>query len=153
MSEDVVLTKEGLEKLKEELSYLKNTKRKEVAQNIKEAKEYGDITENAEYDDAKTEQAFVEGRIAELEKMIKNVRVISKSAHCQKVVLGCTVSISSDGEAVRYTIVGSSESDPAEGKISDESPLGKALIGKAIGEVFDLELPQGNIQYRVVSIE
>lgn len=153
MAEEIVLTKEGFEKIKEELINLKTVKRKEIAQQIKDAKEYGDISENAEYDDAKNEQAFIEGRISDLEKMIKNVKIVSRSTKCDRVTLGCNVVIASDGGQKKYTIVGPHETDPASGKISHESPLGKALIDKAVGEVVELDLPRGKIQYRIVSIE
>ena len=153
MAEEVVLTREGLKKLKEELNYLKTVKRKEIAQQIKDAKEYGDISENAEYDDAKNEQAFVEGRIVDFEQVIKNAKIVERTANCDRVTLGCSVVVATDGEQKKYTIVGPQETDPASGKISHESPLGRALIDKVVGEVVDLELPQGSLQYRVVSIE
>lgn len=152
MADEIILTKEGLVKLQTELRDLKVNKRKEIAEQIKNAKEYGDISENAEYDDAKNEQAFVEGRIAEIEKMIKNVKVVQKIKNCGKVTLGCTVVISTDGKEEKYMIVGSQESNPSEGKISHESPLGKALIDKVVGDVIDLELPDKTMKYRVVSI-
>lgn len=153
MADEVILTKEGLEKIKEELKFLKNTKRKEIAEQIKNAKEYGDIAENAEYDDAKNEQGFVEGRIAELEKMIKNAKLIRKNQGCKAVEVGCTVSISSDGKDIQYMIVGASESNPSLGKISNESPLGSALLGKSVGEVVELNLPNRKNNYRIVAID
>ena len=153
MADEVILTREGLAKIKEELQFLKREKRKEIAQSIKDAKEYGDISENAEYDDAKNEQAFVEGRIAELEKMIKNVKIVKKVSRCDKVQIGCTVEVASDGKKIKYRIVGPSESSPSEGKISHESPLGAALLNKAVGEVIKLELPDQKLSYRVVSID
>jgi len=153
MTEEIILTSEGLTKIKEELEYLKKEKRKEVAQSIKDAKEYGDISENAEYDDAKNEQAFVEGRIAELEKMIKNVKIVKRASRCDRVKIGCTVEVASDGKKIKYRIVGPSESNPGEGRISHESPLGAALLDKAVGEVIGLELPNRKLKYRIVSID
>jgi len=123
MAEEIILTPQGLEKLKEELSNFKNTKRKEIASRISEAKEFGDITENAEYEDAKNDQAFVEGRISELEYMIKNAKIISAKACKDKVDMGCQVMIASDGTKKSYQIVGSNEVDPSAGKISGDSPL------------------------------
>lgn len=152
MADEVILTSEGLAKIKQELQFLKREKRKEIAESIKDAKEYGDIAENAEYDDAKNEQAFVEGRIAELEKMVKNVKIVKRASRCDRVKIGCTVEVASDGEQVKYRIVGPSESSPSEGRISHESPLGAALIDKAVGEVVDLKLPDQKLKYRIVSI-
>ena len=152
MADEVILTKDGLKKLKDELHLLKTKKRKEIAEQIKNAKEYGDISENAEYDDAKNEQAFVEGRILEIEKMTKNAKVVQRIQKCDKVSLGCTVEVSSNGKKEKYTIVGSQESNPLEGRISHESPLGKALIDKMVGDTVDLELPDRTMQYRIVSI-
>lgn len=153
MTDEVILTSEGLVKIKEELQFLKREKRKEIAESIKDAKEYGDISENAEYDDAKNEQAFVEGRIAELEKMIKNVKIVKRASRCDRVKIGCTVEVASDGKQVKYRIVGPSESSPSEGRISHESPLGAALIDKAVGEVIDLKLPDQKLKYRIISID
>jgi transcription elongation factor GreA len=153
MAEEVILTEEGFKKIKKELINLKTVKRKEIAEQIKDAKEYGDISENAEYDDAKNEQAFIEGRIADLEKMIKHAKIVRKSNKCDHVILGCNVVIASDGEEKKYTIVGPQETDPSSGKISHESPLGRALIDKVVGEVVSLKLPHGKMQYRIVAIE
>lgn len=153
MTEEIVLTSQGLKKLKSELENLKNNKRKEIAARISEAKEYGDVTENAEYEDAKNDQAFVEGRISELEYMIKNAKIISSKACKDKVGIGCKVVISSDGAKETYQITGSNEADPAEGKISVDSPLGHALIDKVVGDVVKVSVPEGEKQFRIVEIK
>lgn len=155
--DQVLLTKEGLEKLKEEYEYLKSTKRKEVAAQIKEAISYGDLSENAEYDAAKNEQAFVEGRIIELEMMIKNAKIVKDSKSKGTVVqFGSTVVIQDQGkkdsEEETYTIVGSTEADPFGGKISNESPLGHALIESRQGDVVEYEAPKGKVKYKVVKV-
>lgn len=133
MSKPVILTYEGLKKLEEELEYLKTVKRAEVAEKIKQARAFGDLSENSEYDEAKNEQAFIEGRIATLEAMLKNAKVIDEEdIKLDQVSIGCTVKVydESYNEEVEYTIVGSAEADPMNNKISDESPIGKALLGK-----------------------
>ncbi len=129
MSKPVILTYEGLKKLEEELEYLKTVKRAEVAEKIKQARAFGDLSENSEYDEAKNEQAFIEGRIATLEAMLKNAKVIDEEdIKLDQVSIGCTVKVydESYNEEVEYTIVGSAEADPMNNKISDESPIGKA---------------------------
>lgn len=133
MSKPVILTYEGLKKLEEELEYLKTVKRAEVAEKIKQARAFGDLSENSEYDEAKNEQAFIEGRIATLEAMLKNAKVIDEEdIKLDQVSIGCTVKVydESYNEELEYTIVGSAEADPMNNKISDESPIGKALLGK-----------------------
>ena len=137
------ITYEGLKKLEEELDYLKLTKRKEVAEKIKEAKSFGDLSENSEYDEAKNEQAIVEAKILELETMLKNVEVIDENEiTTDSVTVGVKVLVYDfdEEEEVEYQIVGSSESNPSEGKISDSSELGKNLIGHRVGEVIEFEV-------------
>jgi transcription elongation factor GreA len=158
MSEkEVILTPDGLKKLEEELEHLKSVKRREVAERIKIAIGYGDISENSEYDDAKNEQAFIEGRIITLEKMLRNARIINNEDVDTGVVsIGSTVTVKDMefGDTVKYTIVGSAESDPMENKISNESPVGKAILGKQKGAVVDVTVPGGNIvQYEILDIK
>ncbi|MDI3328269.1 MAG: transcription elongation factor GreA [Alicyclobacillaceae bacterium] len=157
MSEkEVLLTPSGLQKLEEELEYLKSVKRREVAERIKTAISYGDISENSEYEDAKNEQAFIEGRIITLEKMLRNARIINDADVDTGVVsIGSTVKLKDleFGDIVEYTIVGSAESDPVENKISNESPVGRALLGRAVGEVVDVEVPDGILQYEILEIK
>ncbi|WP_350345079.1 transcription elongation factor GreA [Proteinivorax tanatarense] len=152
---EVILTPSGLKKLEEELEYLKSTKRREVADRIKVAISYGDISENSEYEDAKNEQAFVEGRILTIEKMLRNATVIDEEEVNKEVVnVGCTVRLKDleYDEELEYTIVGSAEANPNESKISNESPVGKAIIGKPINSVVDVTVPAGNIKYKILSI-
>lgn len=157
MSEkEVILTPSGLQKLEEELDNLKTVKRKEVAERIKIAIGYGDLSENSEYEDAKNEQAFIEGRIITLEKMLRNARVISDSdVNTDTVSIGATVVVKDleFGEEITYTIVGSAESDPLENRISNESPVGEALLGKKKGAVIDVNVPAGVIQYEIIDIQ
>ena len=156
MSENpTFLTREGLAKLEEELDYLKSTKRKEVAERIKIAVSYGDLSENAEYDAAKDEQAFVESRIVQLEKMMRNVRIIEPGSEDKSMVnIGMTVKLKEipDGDVETYTIVGTQESDPLEGKISNESPLGANLIGRSVGERVTINTPGGQLEFEIVEI-
>lgn len=151
----VMLTKEGLEKYQEELETLRNVKRKEVSEKIKVALSFGDLSENSEYDEAKNEQAKIEARIADLEAMLKNVKVISEEEIAgDKVHVGSTVKVLDvefDEEQV-YQLVGSAEADPRGGKISDDSPVGRAIIGHAAGDTVDVETPGGTIQIKVVEI-
>ena len=149
------VSSEGLKKLQEELEYLKTTKRKEVAEAIKVARGFGDLSENSEYDEAKNEQGLVEARIAEIEAMLKNVKVIDESAIATDMVnVGNRVKVYDETfeEEIEYTIVGSSEANPMEFKISDESPIGKALIGATIGEVVKAETPGGETVMKVLEI-
>lgn len=151
----VFLTREGLKKLEEELDFLKGTKRREVAERIKIAVSYGDLSENAEYDAAKDEQAFVESRIVTLEKMMRNVRIIEPgSENADVVAIGTTVKLKEvpDGDEETYTIVGSTESDPLEGKISNESPIGAAVIGRSVGDKVNVNTPGGSIEFEIVEI-
>ena len=156
MSEkEVILTQEGLIRLEEELENLKSVKRREVAERIKIAIGYGDISENSEYEDAKNDQAFIEGRIITLEKMLRNARIInSDEVDINTVSIGSKVILEDleFGDTVEYTIVGTAESDPFNNKISNESPVGKAILGKKKSSVVDVSVPAGVIQYKIVDI-
>ncbi len=159
-SEEILITKEGLKKLKDELQLLKTVRRGEVASRLKEAISYGDLSENAEYEEAKNEQAFVEGRILELENQIKNAKIIAE--HVQtKSVKGAVIEIGSvvtvrnktDGdEPETYTIVGSMEADPINHKISNESPIGKAILGSQKGDVVEVVAPAGKFKYEILKV-
>lgn len=157
MSEkEVLLTPDGLKRLEEELENLKSVKRREVAERIKVAIGYGDISENSEYEDAKNEQAFIEGRIITLEKMLRNARIINNDEiDLNTVSIGSTVVVEDleFNETLEYTIVGTAESDPLQNKISNESPVGRAIIGKAKGTVVEVSVPAGIIQYKIVDIK
>lgn len=156
INEPVYLTAEGLKKLQEEYEYLTGTRRKEVAQMIAEAKAEGDISENAGYDEAKTAQGFLEGRIRELENMLKNAQVIEDGNQPKGVVsLGRTVIVREVGTDFEetYTIVGSVEADPTRGRISNSSPIGNALIGKRVGQKATVQTPDGEIVLEVLKIE
>lgn len=157
MSEkEVILTQEGLSKLENELDHLKSVKRREVAERIKVAIGYGDISENSEYEDAKNEQAFIEGRIITLEKMLRNARIInSEDVDTETVSVGSTVTMKDleFGDTVEYTIVGTAESDPFLNKISNESPVGKAILGKQKGAIVDVNVPAGVIKYEIIDIK
>ena len=156
MEKDVLLTPEGYEKLVEELEYLRNDQRREVAERIREAREFGDISENSEYDDAKNEQAMLEARIARLEERLRAARVIDASeVKTDLVSLGSQVTVAdlTHGDELVYTIVGSAEADPAAGKLSNESPVGRGLLGKRKGEELDVAVPQGTMRLRIVSIK
>ena len=155
INKEVVLTFEGLKKLEQELEYLKSVKRREVAERIKQALSFGDISENSEYDEAKNEQAQVEGRIVQLEGMLKRAKVIDEDDVKTDVVsIGSKVSIydMEFEEEVEYYIVGSTEADPSKYKISNESPVGKALIGKAKDEIVEVQVPDGVIKYKIIDI-
>lgn len=145
MPKDVILTPDGLSKLKSELEYLSTEKRREVAARIKEAREFGDISENAEYDDAKNEQAMLESKIAALEEKLRAATVIdSKDIATDVVGIGSAVEVDDSGKSATYTIVGSSEANPAERKLSNESPVGKALVGAKVGDTVTVQLPNGS---------
>ena len=151
-----ILTYAGLKALEDELENLRVVKRKEVAGKIKEAREQGDLSENAEYDAAKDEQRDIEARIDELEKILKNVEVVvEEEVDLEKINVGCTILVHDDeyDEEIEFKIVGSTEENSIEGKISNESPVGQALIGKKVGDVVDVETPAGNIRYTVLKIE
>jgi transcription elongation factor GreA len=146
MPKDVILTPEGLEKLKGELQTLSTQRRREVAERIKEAREFGDIAENAEYDDAKNEQAMLESRIAQLQEKLRMATVIEpKDLSTDVVQVGSVVHVKDEktGKSVKYTIVGSAEANPEENKLSNESPVGRALIGKGRNETVAVQVPRG----------
>ena len=146
MPKDVILTPEGLSKLQDELDLLSTAKRREVAERIKEAREFGDIAENAEYDDAKNEQAMLESRIATLQEKLRMASVIdSKEISTDVVGVGSVVHVKDEktGKSVKYTIVGSAEADPEQAKLSNESPVGRALIGHKRGDVVAVQVPRG----------
>ncbi len=153
-SKPTFVTAEGLQKLKEELEYLKVVKRKEVAEALKQAKAFGDLSENSEYDEAKNEQAEVERHIAELEDILENIELIKTTGKKNVIHVGSSVKVFDleFDEEVVYTIVGSTESDPLENKISDESPIGKALLGKKPGEEVSIETPGGSVKVRILEI-
>lgn len=146
------ITENGLVRLKAELKELKITKRKEVAERIREAKELGDLSENAEYTEAKEEQAFIEGKIIELEYLIKNAQVIKSEKNSGVIKIGSKIKVKTDKEVWEYTIVGSNEADPKQGRISNESPLGKAFLSKKEGEVVLVDVPQGKMEFKIISI-
>ncbi|MEQ1849017.1 MAG: transcription elongation factor GreA [Candidatus Peribacteraceae bacterium] len=158
-ADHVLITKEGLKKLQDELDYLKTTKRGEVAERLKEAISYGDLSENAEYEEAKNEQAFVEGRILELEKQVKHAKIITehstKTTKSSVIDIGSVVTVKNlteDEESETYTIVGSMEADPINHKISNESPIGKALLGREKGDTVDVTAPAGKFKYEIVKV-
>ena len=146
------LSREGLEKLRQELEVMTNVRRAEVAARIHDAKEHGDLSENAEYEDAKNEQAFVEGRIQTLEALIKNATIIDEHHSTEHVQIGSTVSVDSPDGSEVFTIVGSAEAAPREGRISNESPVGRALLGKKKGEKVLVRVPAGDFTYKIVNI-
>lgn len=150
------MTEEGKAKLEQELEYLKTVKRKEVVERIKIARSFGDLSENSEYDSAKEEQAFVEGRITTLENMIRNAKIIVEDESASNIVsLGKTVTFIElpDGEEETYTIVGSAEADPFEGKISNDSPIAKSLLGRETGEEVIVQTPAGEMSVKITSIK
>ena len=155
MDKKNILSYDGLKKLEDELENLKVVRRKEVSQKIKEAREQGDLSENAEYDAAKDEQRDIEARIEELEKILKNAEVVvEEEADLDKVSIGCSVKIldCEFEEELEYKIVGSTEANSLKGKISNESPVGKALLGKKVGDTVTVETPAGEFSYKVLSI-
>jgi len=156
--DSVLVTKEGLAKLKEELEYFKDVRRKDVAKRLKEAISYGDLSENSEYEEAKNEQAFIEGRIIELEKMIDNSKIITEGIKSTDatVQIGTTVTVQNltdDDEPETYTIVGSTEADPTINKISNESPIGSALLGKTKNDVIKVKAPAGIMEFKIMKIK
>lgn len=156
--EETFVTKEGLKKLKDELEQLKGVRRREVAQRLKEAISYGDLSENSEYEEAKNEQAFIEGRIIELERKIKSAKIISDGSDKigNEANIGSTVKVrnlsSGDDEEEVYTIVGATEADPFDFKISNESPIGKSLLGRVKGERVKVLTPSGIVEYEVLKV-
>lgn len=150
------MTQAGKEKLEQELEYLKTVRRKEVVERIKIARSFGDLSENSEYDAAKDEQAFVEGRVTQLENMIRNAVIIEENMeNSSTVTLGKSVTFVElpDGDEETYTIVGSAEADPFEGKISNDSPIARNLIGKQVGDEVSVQTPGGDMRVRIVSIK
>ena len=155
MAKEYKLSAERLAELKEELNYLKTVREKEVADQIKEARSFGDLSENSEYDEAKNEQGKLYSRIAEIEEILSNYVVIEESEEANdKVRIGCTITVLDKefGEKETYQVVGSQEADPMNGRISEESPFGKALLGKSVGEDVVVEAPAGTIHYQIVEI-
>jgi transcription elongation factor GreA len=153
---EVILTPEGYKKLKQEIEELSTVKRREVAERIRVAREFGDIAENAEYDDAKNEQMLLEHRIATLEERLRDARVISKKDVAKDVVsIGSKVKLRDVAarETVEYHIVGSAEANPAQNKLSNESPVGKAIIGKKKGETVEVSAPRGTLKYKILEIK
>lgn len=157
--DELLLTRDGLDKLEKELAHLRTVKRKNIAERIKEAISYGDITDNAEYEDAKNEQAFIEGRIITLEKMLRRARILEKNENENEdedryIALGSTVKMKDLDldEEYQYTIVSTAEADPNEKKISNESPVGKAMIGRTIGESVEVKVPAGILKYRIEDV-
>ncbi|EJO5347456.1 transcription elongation factor GreA [Clostridium botulinum] len=150
-----VMTYEGVKKLEEELEYLKTVKRKEITEKIKVALSFGDLSENSEYDEAKNEQAFAEGRIIQLENMLKNASIVDESKVPKDVVnVGSIVKVKDYefDEEVEYIIVGSAEADPMNNKISNESPVGKGLIGKKVGDIIEIPVPDGVSKYEILEV-
>ena len=155
MAKQVVLTEQGLKKLEEELEQLKTEKRKEIAEKIKVALSFGDLSENSEYDEAKNEQAMVESRIATIEAMLKNVKLIDDDElNTESVNLGSKVMVLDIefNETITYQLVGSTEADPDSNLISDESPVGRALLDHKVGEEVEVEAPGGTIKYKILEI-
>ena len=154
MAKQIVVTESSFLKLKAELEYLKNVKRKEAAENVGIARSFGDLSENSEYDEAKNHQGLLEKEIAELEEQLENAVVIEENASTDTVTIGAKVKVYDYDfeEEVEYSIVGSTESDPLQFKISDESPIGKALLGKRVGDEFFVETPGGDVKIKIVNI-
>ena len=157
MPQDLILTPEGLEELKARIEHLQTDRRREVAQRIKEAREFGDITENSEYDDAKNEQALLEKQIADLEDKLRRASVVEEGEVSTDIVsVGVTVHVKDQksGKSTKYSIVGSAEADPAESKLSNESPIGKALIGRKRNEIVSVPVPRGPARkFKITKIE
>ncbi len=147
-----IISQEGYNKLKKELDDLINIKRKEIAKRIENAKELGDLSENAEYHEAKEAQAFNEGRIAEINAMLKNVTIVENSSDKNEITLGSKITVKVNGNKKNFEIVSFNEVDPLAGKISNESPLGKAFIGKKKGDKVSVETPKGKVEYQIVKI-
>ncbi|MDO8425003.1 MAG: transcription elongation factor GreA [bacterium] len=149
----IYVTTEGLEKLKHELAHRTGEQRRATADKIERAKELGDLSENSEYHEAKDEQAFNEGRILEIEAVVHRAVVAERSADTSAVEIGSRVQVKLNGNEREFCIVGANEADPVRGKISNESPLGKALIGRSVGDAVDVETPNGTKMYRVLGIQ
>ena len=151
MTDEILLTLEGRRKIEQGLANLKN-RRKLVVERIRAAREYGDLAENSEYEDAKNEQSFVEGRVLELEEMLRRAKVVAKNG-TDKIEIGSTVVLKMDGQQIEYTLVGASESDPALGRISSESPIGHSLLGKTKKEKVEIMTPKGRTTYEIIAIK
>jgi len=147
------VTKEGLEKMKEELEYLKTTKQKELSERLRKAIAFGDLSENFEYSDAKDAQAMLQAKIAELGDEIRDAKVVENGSGSDKVQIGSTVEVDAAGSKMTLTIVTANEADPVAGKISAESPIGACLLGKKVGEKCTAELPAGPMEYKILKIE
>jgi transcription elongation factor GreA len=146
------ISKDGLDKLRQELDEMLAVRRPEVAQRIHDAKEHGDLSENAEYEDAKNEQAFVEGRIQTLESMIKTATLIDENTSTDHVQIGSTVRVTGEDGEETFTIVGSAEAKPSDGRISNESPVGRALLGRKKGDKVVVQVPAGDFSYKILEI-
>lgn len=147
------LSQERFDELSDELAELKSTKRMKIAERLKTAKEYGDLSENSEYAEAREEQASVETRIAELEDLLKNMEIVTKTKGSDTVRVGSTIVVKKSDKEMTYTIVGSYEADPLAGKISDESPLGSAFMEKKVGDTVNVDAPAGKVTYEILKIE
>ncbi len=152
MDEEQYLTKDGLEEIEKELDGLKNVKRPEIAKRLEESISFGDLSENSEYQEAKTAQAFIEGRILELEEILRNAVIIKEGVKSNTVQIGSKIKVACGGKNETFLIVGASEAAPEEGKISDESPLGRAFLGKKAGDLVNVDAPAGRIKYKIVTI-
>lgn len=150
---DQIISQEGYDKLKAELELLQTVKRREIADRIQRAKDMGDLSENAEYSEAKDAQAFNEGRIAELSQMLKNLTVVENGGQRDEVGMGSTVIAESGGQKKEFLIVSFNEADPASGKISNESPLGHSFIGKKAGDTVTVTTPRGDMEYKILNIK
>jgi transcription elongation factor GreA len=151
-----ILTEEGLKKIEQKLEQLKSVRRRDVAERIKQAIEFGDISENSEYEDAKNEQAFIEGEILTLEKMLRNAQLIDEQQIGTDIVtIGSTVQVKDleFGDTIAYTVVGSAEADPSELRISNESPVGSAILGRKVGHVVEVHVPAGTLLYEIMAIK
>jgi transcription elongation factor GreA len=155
IEKEIILTRSGYEKIERELEHLRTVHRKEVADRIRESKQFGELSENSEYEDAKTEQAFIEGRILDLKRILQHAHVIEDDeVHTDQVGIGSKVLVHEVGtkDDWEFTIVGSVEADPSEDRISNESPVGKALMGKKVGDVVEVQTPDGVTKYKVIRI-
>jgi transcription elongation factor GreA len=152
---EVILSAEGLRKLEDKLEHLKSVKRHEVAERIRKARQFGDINENSEYEDAKNEQAFVEGEVLQLEKVLRNAKLVddvSIDPHIASLWSRVKIQDINSSEVCEYTIVGSTESDPVKNRISDESPVGRAFLGRRAGDVVEVQVPAGTVKYKVLEV-
>jgi len=148
-----IISREGYEKLREELNFLSTVRRREIAERIERAKELGDLSENAEYSEAKDAQAMNEGKVLELMNTLKNVTVVDRIAGSDEVTMGSAVTVKSDSGEKQYTIVSFNEADPMAGKISNESPIGVAFLHRRVGDVVEVETPRGTMKYKIMKIE